>query len=72
MNTDLFELRHIGPRKKEISKMLKSLNLESLDQLIDQTIPNNIRLNKNDDFDIGDYNKFKKGIYKTKFNKLLK
>jgi Glycine cleavage system protein P (pyridoxal-binding), N-terminal domain len=46
MNTDLFELRHIGPRKKEISRMLKSLNLESLDQLIDQTIPNNIRFNR--------------------------
>ena len=46
MNTDLFELRHVGPRKKEIFKMLKSLNLESLDQLIEETIPKDIRLNK--------------------------
>ena len=45
MNTELFDLRHIGPRKKEILKMLRSLNLDSLDQLVEETIPKNIRLN---------------------------
>ena len=46
MNTELFHERHIGPRKKEILKMLRSLNLNNLDQLIEETIPKNIRLNR--------------------------
>ena len=46
MNTELFHQRHIGPRKKEILKMLRSLNLNNLDQLIEETIPKNIRLNR--------------------------
>ena len=44
MNTDLFELRHIGPRPNEIKKMLNSLDLKDINQLIDQTIPKSIQL----------------------------
>ncbi|MBL30871.1 MAG: glycine dehydrogenase (aminomethyl-transferring) [Flavobacteriaceae bacterium] len=43
MNTDSFEERHIGPRKNEIDKILKFLNVDSLEQLIEETIPKNIR-----------------------------
>lgn len=46
MNTEKFALRHIGPSKKEVNDMLKSIGVESLDQLIYETIPSNIRLDK--------------------------
>ncbi|MFC2087975.1 aminomethyl-transferring glycine dehydrogenase [Calditrichota bacterium] len=39
-----FQDRHIGPDKKEIEFMLKTVNVESLDKLIDQTVPGKIRL----------------------------
>lgn len=38
--------RHNGPRKTEVDEMLKSMNLESLDRLIDLTIPKGIRPGK--------------------------
>ncbi|GAB4381215.1 MAG: aminomethyl-transferring glycine dehydrogenase [Salibacteraceae bacterium] len=41
---DSFQLRHIGPRKAEISDMLETLGVSSIDELIDQTIPKAIRL----------------------------
>jgi glycine dehydrogenase len=44
MNTDTFALRHIGPRKSDHNDMLNTVGAESLDQLIYQTIPDNIRL----------------------------
>jgi glycine dehydrogenase len=44
MNTTIFSNRHIGPRKNEREYMLKSLDLTSLDQLIYETIPDDIRL----------------------------
>ena len=47
MNTGDFLYRHNGPRKEDIDQMLKTMNLESVDQLIDETIPANIRF-KND------------------------
>ncbi|KAA3618405.1 MAG: glycine dehydrogenase (aminomethyl-transferring) [Flavobacterium sp.] len=42
MNTDSFALRHIGPREKDLSTMLKAINASSLDQLIMETIPHEI------------------------------
>ncbi len=45
-NSDLFVRRHIGPTKEETSEMLRTIGVESLDQLIDETIPENIRLKK--------------------------
>ncbi|PTM08307.1 MAG: glycine dehydrogenase (aminomethyl-transferring) [Bacteroidetes bacterium] len=44
MNTDSFALRHIGPRSKDHDAMLKTIGASSLDQLITETIPDNIRL----------------------------
>jgi len=44
MNTDSFALRHIGPRKSDLPKMLNAVGAASLDQLVNETIPNDIRL----------------------------
>lgn len=44
MNTDLFALRHIGPRESDHEAMLNTVGASSLDQLITETIPDNIRL----------------------------
>jgi glycine dehydrogenase len=46
MNTDLFALRHIGPRESDYEAMLNTIGASSLDQLINETIPDNIRLQK--------------------------
>jgi len=46
MNTDSFALRHIGPRKKDYNEMLKTIGVDTLEQLIYETIPNNIKLTK--------------------------
>ncbi|NBW27729.1 MAG: glycine dehydrogenase (aminomethyl-transferring) [Flavobacteriaceae bacterium] len=46
MKTDAFALRHIGPNEKELHHMLKTIGAESLDQLILETIPEDIRLKK--------------------------
>ncbi len=40
---DDFTTRHIGPRPNHIARMLETLGLESLDELIEQTIPQSIR-----------------------------
>ncbi|MGK7940071.1 MAG: hypothetical protein AB4062_07965, partial [Crocosphaera sp.] len=44
--TDSFINRHIGPNSQEIDKMLKVLGFSTLDQLIDATVPQAIRLSK--------------------------
>ncbi|WP_298238479.1 aminomethyl-transferring glycine dehydrogenase [uncultured Algibacter sp.] len=44
MNTNAFALRHIGPREEDQNLMLKTLGLDSLDQLLYETIPDDIRL----------------------------
>jgi glycine dehydrogenase len=46
MNTDAFALRHIGPRKDDHQEMLNVIGVDSLDELITETIPDNIRLKK--------------------------
>ena len=46
MNTDSFALRHIGPRKEELQKMLNVVGAKTMEELIDQTIPDDIRLEK--------------------------
>ncbi|WP_397361997.1 aminomethyl-transferring glycine dehydrogenase [Olleya sp. R77988] len=51
MNTNAFALRHIGPRENDQKKMLKTINADSIDQLIYQTIPDDIRLQKDLDLD---------------------
>ncbi|MEZ4778961.1 MAG: aminomethyl-transferring glycine dehydrogenase [Flavobacteriaceae bacterium] len=44
MNTDSFALRHIGPRRNDLPEMLKTIGAESMEQLVSETIPNDIRL----------------------------
>lgn len=44
MASDKFVTRHIGPRAYEIQEMLAKIGVSSLQELIDQTIPENIRL----------------------------
>ena len=44
MRTDAFALRHIGPRETDLNLMLKTIGVDSLDQLIFETIPSDIRL----------------------------
>jgi len=46
MNTNAFALRHIGPNEEDQKQMLKALGIDSLDQLIYETIPDDIRLKK--------------------------
>ncbi|MEI7523050.1 MAG: aminomethyl-transferring glycine dehydrogenase [Mariniphaga sp.] len=44
MAIDKFVSRHIGPREEDIQEMLKVIGVATLDELIDQTVPANIRL----------------------------
>lgn len=44
MDTNSFLLRHIGPREEDVKNMLREIGLNSIDELIDQTIPEGIRL----------------------------
>jgi glycine dehydrogenase len=46
MRTDVFALRHIGIREEDLPHMLKTINVNSVDQLINETIPDDIRLAK--------------------------
>ena len=44
MASDMFVSRHIGPRDFEIDVMLDKIGVSSLDELIEQTVPESIRL----------------------------
>jgi len=46
MITNNFVYRHNGPRGKEIEQMLQKIGVATIDELIDQTIPQTIRLNQ--------------------------
>lgn len=46
MKTDSFASRHIGVNAEDIKVMLRKIGVESLDELINKTIPENIRLSK--------------------------
>lgn len=46
MLKESFSLRHIGPRASELPHMLAKIGVSSLGELIDQTVPANIRLKK--------------------------
>jgi len=44
MKTDAFALRHIGPRENDLQHMLKTIGVESIEQLVYETLPDDIRL----------------------------
>lgn len=41
---DSFARRHIGPNDKEVTRMLKTLGLDSLNELVSKTIPESIHI----------------------------
>src|SRR4029077_840806 len=43
---DSFARRHIGPSEEEVRAMLRELDFENLDALIDAAVPRNIRLDR--------------------------
>ncbi len=51
MNTDSFALRHIGPRENDLPEMLKTIGVGNIDQLIYETVPDDILLKKALDLD---------------------
>lgn len=44
MEIDKFEYQHIGPRPGDVQAMCKTIGVNSIDELIDKTIPASIRL----------------------------
>lgn len=46
MSHDSFANRHLGPREGEIKEMLEFIGVSSMDDLMEQTVPGNIRLKK--------------------------
>lgn len=44
MTTDSFAYRHIGPREEDVKEMLDAIGVDSIDQLVGETIPKDIRL----------------------------
>lgn len=72
--SEQFESRHIGPDADQIQQMLKVIKANSVDELISQTIPANIRLKKSlqlpaaqSEFEF--LNAFKKTVSKNKIYK---
>jgi glycine dehydrogenase len=51
MDTTSFALRHIGPNLDEQKGMLNTIGVDSIDQLVSETIPTGIRLKKDLDLD---------------------
>ncbi len=47
MRTEKFLYRHIGAMNEDVTKMLESIGVDSLDDLIVETIPDDIRLANN-------------------------
>lgn len=46
MSTERFVNRHIGPRDSEVAEMLKAVGVKSVDELIEQTVPKGIHMDK--------------------------
>jgi glycine dehydrogenase len=44
MKTDAFALRHLGPRESDLNHMFKTIGVENFEQLIYETLPDDIRL----------------------------
>jgi glycine dehydrogenase len=44
MKTDAFALRHIGPRETDLQHMLKTIGVDSVERLVYETLPDDIRL----------------------------
>ncbi|MEA3503583.1 MAG: aminomethyl-transferring glycine dehydrogenase [Bacteroidota bacterium] len=64
MLSNNFTKRHIGPRKEEEKEMLQKIGVNSLEQLIDETVPSSIKLKK--DLDL------KEGLNEFEYLNLIK
>jgi hypothetical protein len=64
-----FLKRHIGPSEEDQSKMLKKLNYKSLDDLIDNTVPEKIQFKG--ELNIGESNSEKSNLLKLYWHGLL-
>ncbi|MEO1484830.1 MAG: aminomethyl-transferring glycine dehydrogenase [Bacteroidota bacterium] len=53
MNTENFAARHIGITEEDVKQMLQTVNAESMEQLIFETIPDDIRLKQDLDLPQG-------------------
>ncbi len=53
MSNNTFLKRHNGPSSRDVERMLKSIGLKSMDQLIDETVPSKIRFRKPLDIEAG-------------------
>jgi len=53
MIPDNFLNRHVGPRENDIKEMLKDIGVDSLDKLVDEIVPQYIKLKKPLDLDKG-------------------
>lgn len=51
MKTDSFALRHIGPRQPEVDEMLSAIGVNSMEELIEKTVPSDIFLSKDLELD---------------------
>jgi len=45
-NLDKFARRHVGPSDAHVAEMLRTVGAQSLDELVDQTVPSTIRLRR--------------------------
>ncbi|NOY36499.1 MAG: aminomethyl-transferring glycine dehydrogenase [Chlorobi bacterium] len=73
MQPDLFYRRHIGPHDRDISYMLEKIGVKSLDELIDKTIPSDIRLKESFQIDAVDEYEYLNQIREiTAGNKIFK
>ncbi|NRD20985.1 aminomethyl-transferring glycine dehydrogenase [Winogradskyella eckloniae] len=74
MDTTSFALRHIGPNADEQQAMLTSIGVKNIDQLITETIPDNIRLEKDLNLDAAmSEQEYLSHIYKlSQLNKVYK
>lgn len=74
ITTDKFVNRHNGPRKNDVKNMLEKIGTNSVDELIDQTIPSAIRLKTPLNLPTGmseyDYHKYLRAIASK--NKIFK
>ena len=59
-----FISRHNGPREADVKKMLESMGIDSVDQLIDETVPAGIRLDRP--------LKLEEGISEYEYGKLIR
>ncbi|MCH8325987.1 MAG: glycine dehydrogenase (aminomethyl-transferring), partial [Bacteroidetes bacterium] len=71
---DKFVNRHIGPKESNVEIMLKTIGVNSLDELIDQTLPQDIRIKELPELDqpINEYQLIEKLRKIGKKNKVFK